>query len=384
MSSTRFLVAASLVPTLAPCTRAQCQDTIAFEATPTGANGFGNAVARSGGYALVAAYTDSEAALTAGAVFVFADENGELVQKEKLLPPIVGSGDNFGTALALDGPRAIIGSSADHLGVNTGAAFVYEESGGVWTHTATLDVAGQPLGAYLGKAIALEGDRAVIESARVLERRGSGLRLRAHRGDLVAGRHTRPRGSRAGQGLRLGRRRVGRPHRRYRDGEFGAGISLWGDSLLVGSRLATPNFPYAGAAYFFDLPGVGASAYCNSTVNSSGGMARISLECPGLLDGHLLLRAEPVPDTPGLFFYGPAPDHVPFANGLLCVDGPLTRLPATAGQGGVLAYDLDLASPAARHVVPGATARFQAWFRDPAGGGSATNLSDGLAVDLAP
>jgi hypothetical protein len=35
-------------------------------------------------------------------------------------------------------------------------------------------------------------------------------------------------------------------------------------------------------------------------------------------------------------------------------------------------------------VAPGSTWYFQAWFRDPAAGGAAFNLSDGLAVTFCP
>jgi hypothetical protein len=42
---------------------------------------------------------------------------------------------------------------------------------------------------------------------------------------------------------------------------------------------------------------------------------------------------------------------------------------------------VDLASaPVLGVITPGSTAYFQCWYRDPAAGGAAFNLSDGLSV----
>ena len=125
---------------------------------------------------------------------------------------------------------------------------------------------------------------------------------------------------------------------------------------------------------------------CSSTPNSTGAAASISsnLEC-AVADNELELVAGPVPNTLGLFFYGPAESAVPFGNGLRCVDGAglgLFRLPVVQAAGNTMTHALDLTSPpqAGGAITPGSTWFFQAWYRDPAAGGALFDTSDGLRI----
>ncbi len=137
--------------------------------------------------------------------------------------------------------------------------------------------------------------------------------------------------------------------------------------------------------------GVGAptiSAYCASTVNSTGRPAFASVEgCTSVAAGDLVLTAGPVPNLPGLFYYGPDQTQVPFGNGFRCVGGQqVFRLDVSVASGNVLTHSLDYANPPAAvgQITAGSTWNFQAWFRDPAAGGAFFNLSDGLSVTFAP
>ncbi len=96
----------------------------------------------------------------------------------------------------------------------------------------------------------------------------------------------------------------------------------------------------------------------------------------------LLLRAEPVPNQPGLFFYGPQQATIPFGNGTLCIAGQIGRLDVVNATGNVMTFLVDNTSPpsAATQITPGSTWNFQAWFRDPMAGGAFFDLSDGLNV----
>jgi hypothetical protein len=100
----------------------------------------------------------------------------------------------------------------------------------------------------------------------------------------------------------------------------------------------------------------------------------------------LLLRAEPVPDQPGIFFYGPQQTIVLFGNGLLCVAGQIGRLDVVNAAGNVMTFPLDNTSPpsAATQITAGSTWNFQAWFRDPVAGGAFFDLSNGLSVTFGP
>ncbi|MAF64454.1 MAG: hypothetical protein CMJ84_02180 [Planctomycetes bacterium] len=138
------------------------------------------------------------------------------------------------------------------------------------------------------------------------------------------------------------------------------------------------------------IPFGGGSAvnYCTSSPNSSGGAAAISHG--GSLDASandLSLHATPVPPgQPGIFFYGASSTQLPFGNGTLCISQPVVRLGVSFASGlGELDFDVDNETPpVSGDFTPGSVWNFQAWFRDPAAGGSTFDLSDGLRITFAP
>jgi hypothetical protein len=133
--------------------------------------------------------------------------------------------------------------------------------------------------------------------------------------------------------------------------------------------------------------GIGVN-YCTSTANSSGGAALASATgSNSVAANNLVLHAAPLPSSVnGLFFFGVAAMQAPFGNGVKCIASPVVRLPiGTASAGGQLDIAVNNAlPPAAPHLTVGSTWNFQAWFRDPAAGGSNYNLSDGFRITFAP
>ena len=131
-------------------------------------------------------------------------------------------------------------------------------------------------------------------------------------------------------------------------------------------------------------------SYCTSTPNSTGQPASITtFGSISVLYPSLELHAGPVPDQFGVFFYGPEQAQVPFADGFRCVapgSVGLARLPVTQASGGVLSALLNVDSPPfpAAQITALSTWNFQAWFRDPAAGGTGANLSDGRVVTFLP
>jgi len=174
---------------------------------------------------------------------------------------------------------------------------------------------------------------------------------------------------------------------------FGESVAVSGDTVVVGAPWESSNAtgvngnqgdysaPFSGAAYVFDL-GLG-TTYCTAGANSTGASASISATgSAGVAANVLLLRAEYVPDQPGVFFYGPLQVSIPFGNGTLCIAGPIGRLDVVNATGNVMTFPLDNTSPpsALTQITAGSTWNFQAWFRDPAAGGAFFDLSDGLSV----
>lgn len=127
--------------------------------------------------------------------------------------------------------------------------------------------------------------------------------------------------------------------------------------------------------------------YCSVTANSGGTPAMLSTSGSNSISANnLVLSAAPVPDEPGLFYYGPSQVQVPFGNGFRCVSGPLGRLALGTGSSGVLTHQLDNAQPpnVSTIIASGTTWNFQAWYMDANAGGAGFNLSSALEVMFVP
>ncbi|MCO6459472.1 MAG: hypothetical protein J5I93_29520 [Pirellulaceae bacterium] len=123
-----------------------------------GSDDFGAAVAIDGGTALVGApRADSQD----GAVYVFADNGADWVQQGAPLTAADGADhDLFGRSLDLVGPYALIG--APGVASSSGAAYVFERSGGNWSQLDKLTVGGGQANDRFGFSVAMTGERAVI------------------------------------------------------------------------------------------------------------------------------------------------------------------------------------------------------------------------------
>ena len=122
--------------------------------------------------------------------------------------------------------------------------------------------------------------------------------------------------------------------------------------------------------------------YCASLPNSTGFEAQVYIagDC-SIAAGDFMVGAVPVPDQPGIFFFGNSQLQISFGNGFLCTGGGIVRLkPVVVAADNYASLSVDLT---ALGLTPG-TKNFQFWFRDPSGGGAGFNLTDGLAVTIVP
>ena len=126
--------------------------------------------------------------------------------------------------------------------------------------------------------------------------------------------------------------------------------------------------------------------YCINVVNSTGSGAEMSATGTlSIATNNLALHAGPVPNQPGLFFYGPTQLQQPFGNGFLCITGNLVRLDVVFASANQMSFAIDYPNlPSLGQVTAGDTRFFQAWYRDPAAGGAFFNLSDGLELTFEP
>lgn len=126
---------------------------------------FGATVAVHGDFLLVGASNDQEAGYGAGAAHVFERVNDQWQWSQKLIGSDTNVDDHFGRAVALDGTRAVIGAPfVRDPGEQTGAAYIFEYTGTQlgWLQLARLsDVEGDDF-ARLGDSVAIEGDLAIV------------------------------------------------------------------------------------------------------------------------------------------------------------------------------------------------------------------------------
>ena len=128
--------------------------------------------------------------------------------------------------------------------------------------------------------------------------------------------------------------------------------------------------------------------YCTTQSNSLGAPAVITAQgTVSIAANNLVLKAQPVPDKPGLFMYAHNQVQFAFGNGNLCVSGNIQILgPPTVAAGNLLTHAVDYNNPPSipGTITAGSTWNFQAWFRDPMAGGAAYNTSNGVQLSFVP
>ncbi len=135
----------------------------------------GSAVALSGDTLLVGAQADDENGENAGAVYVFIRTGDTWSEQAKLLAPGGEEQEWFGSSVALDGDRALVGAIGDDAnGGFSGAAYLFVRDGATWTleqkllpspgwsSSAGMFASGGTAGDVFGTAVALDGDRAIV------------------------------------------------------------------------------------------------------------------------------------------------------------------------------------------------------------------------------
>ncbi|MCP3914319.1 MAG: hypothetical protein GY711_02050 [bacterium] len=197
---------------------------------------FGFAVDLDGTCAVVGAPMEDEAAADAGAAYVFERVGGIWSLAQEVLAADAEAFDRFGGAVAVDGSVLVCGAIGDDdLGTLSGAAYVFERSGGSWVQTAKLPASdGSPTN-WFGQAVDVEGDTIVVGA------------------DGADGRGAVYVFGRAGatwvevQKLVASDRQLG--------DRFGRGLALSGGRLLVGAPWDDHAHADAGAAYVFEHDG---------------------------------------------------------------------------------------------------------------------------------
>ena len=117
---------------------------------------FGQSVALDGDTAVIGAFLDSDAGINSGSAYVFTRSGGVWTEQAKLTASDGAVNDQFGSSVALAGDTAVIGAGFG------GAVYVFTRSGSVWTERAKLTASDAAAAGSFGRSVALAGDTAVI------------------------------------------------------------------------------------------------------------------------------------------------------------------------------------------------------------------------------
>jgi len=205
---------------------------------------FGSAVAIDGDWALIGSPLDDDIAEQSGAVYVYRRENGGWSLSQKLKPSDARFGSEFGEALAIDGSSAVVGSPTDDpLGINNaGSAYVFERVGNTWVERAKLWASDASPGATIGDAVGVSSGVVVLGSGRATGVSAfSGLAYVFEGGGSSWVQTARLIPSDAAQG-----------------DSFGDSVAVDGTRLVVGASNADlPTGGNQGVAYVFESPSPG-------------------------------------------------------------------------------------------------------------------------------
>jgi len=138
----------------------------ALLAAGDGRSGFGTSVALDGGTALVGAPRDTGPnGHNAGSVYIFERGDRDWTQATRLTADDRSDERRFGTSVALDGDRAVVGSdesNCDGESCSGGVAHVFQRSDGAWDQQTVLDPKNNADYGVYGMLLALDGDRMIV------------------------------------------------------------------------------------------------------------------------------------------------------------------------------------------------------------------------------
>ncbi len=154
------------------------------KASNTGANdNFGYSLALDGDTLVVGAPLEGNS----GAVYVFTRSGTSWSQQTYLKASNIGTGDNFGTSVAISGDMLVIGADgedsnacgvngnqADNSAIDSGAAYVFARSGTTWTVQTYLKASNTGAGDHFGMSAGMDGST-ILLGAPVEDSNASGV-----------------------------------------------------------------------------------------------------------------------------------------------------------------------------------------------------------------
>ena len=173
----------------------------------------------------VGAPEHDQAGLNAGAVYVFKHAEGQWRLQAKITANDTCAADVFGSAVALDGDRLIVGAPGKN---GTGSAYIFRCKNDAWQQQAVLSPVDSNAGYdNFGIAVALSGDMAVV---------GAAWSASAHLFTRQVGVWAPQQRLTAGDGAG--------------ESNFGSTVAIHGEAIIVGTRRFPMGYGTEGAYVF--------------------------------------------------------------------------------------------------------------------------------------
>ena len=100
---------------------------------------FGVSVSVDGDTSVVGANEDDDAGGSSGSAYVFTRAGTTWTEEAKLTASDAAGGDNFGISVAIDGNTIVVGAYSDiNAGIRGGSVYVFTRTGATWTEQAKL------------------------------------------------------------------------------------------------------------------------------------------------------------------------------------------------------------------------------------------------------
>ncbi|MEO9918323.1 MAG: FG-GAP repeat protein [Parasphingorhabdus sp.] len=205
---------------------------------------FGFNVAISGNTAIVGSYKadDEVKGVNTGSAYIFALSDGIWRQQAKLTAGDGLANDTLGGNVTISGDTAAAGAIGhDKNGDNSGAAYVFARSGATWGQQAKLTASDGAKGDAFGQSIAVHGNTMVIGAPHDDDKGdGSGSVYIFTRAGTIWTEQVKLTAADGAAG-----------------DLFGISVAVYRDTVLIGADLNDEKAPNAGAAYVFVRSGDG-------------------------------------------------------------------------------------------------------------------------------
>jgi hypothetical protein len=120
-------------------------------------------VSISGSRAIVGAVYKSQCGTQSGAAYIYQDSGSGWVQVAKLTASDCAGGDFFGHSVCISGNTAIVGARGDDdKGSGSGSAYIFQDTGSGWAQVAKLTASDGAAGDEFGWVVSISDNTALV------------------------------------------------------------------------------------------------------------------------------------------------------------------------------------------------------------------------------